>query len=82
MREFWSCYTEIGLFTITKQDNKYILRFGDKILGTYDKPADAADALHSGNVGIIDLPSGKKVDTFDLDTPIDINRWSCVRQQF
>ena len=83
---YWSCSTEVGAFFILKRDNKFLLKFGgikftDKILGEYDTPEQAADALWSGAIGIIDLPSGDKIDTSGIDFPVDISRWGHVRQQ-
>ena len=61
----------VGLFTIAKDEDCYILQLDDEILGRYNSPEAAADDVYTQHTGSF------LWDSFDLPpaAPTGVNEW-------
>ena len=75
MSQVWFYESRVGTFYITEERGRYLLKFEDDPLSSYDHPWQASDDLSLGTVDSILDHNGNIIDVAFLDIPSDLKEW-------
>lgn len=76
-----NCYvfqTKVGPIFIAKFPSHYQIIFDNKLIGSFDSPGEAAEALGNGQVLNPFEGAFRKLGTSNLEISSDLSEWECL----